>query len=187
MTRTRYKIFENEYPHFLTSTVANWLPIFSNQTVAQIILDSLKFLQTEQRLTLFAYVIMENHLHLVAAADDLAKQAANFRSYTARQIIDFYKAQNNHYMLDQLKQYKLKHKTDRDHQLWQEGTHPQQIQGEAMMRQKIEYIHLNVTGHSPPRLRQAQATIRSLSLSKATDWGQGAEWLPPEPGKTGLC
>lgn len=67
----------------------------------------------------------------------------NFRSYTARQIIDFYKARDAQHILKQLNYYKLRHKTDRAYQLWQEGTHPEQIQGEAMMHQKIEYIHYN--------------------------------------------
>lgn len=32
---------------------------------------------------------------------------------------------------------------DRTHQFWQEGSHPQAIEGEAMLRQKLEYIHNN--------------------------------------------
>jgi REP element-mobilizing transposase RayT len=108
------------------------------------VLSSLQFLHQHERLTVYAYVILENHLHLIVSADNLSKEIANFRSYTARQIIDFYKTQNAQYILKQLNYYKkLRHKTDRDYQLWQEGTHPEQIQGEAMMRQKIEYIHYN--------------------------------------------
>lgn len=101
MSRDRYKIFEDRHPHFLTSTVVNWLPIFGNPPVAQIVLDSLQFLQRHNRLTIYAYVILENHLHLVASADNLRKEIANFRSYTARQIIDCYKAQNAQYILKQ--------------------------------------------------------------------------------------
>jgi putative transposase len=144
MARSRYKIFEDCHPHFLTSTVVNWLPIFGSPAIAQIILDSLQFLQQHERLTVYAYVILENHLHLIASADDLSKEIANFRSYTARQIIDTFKAKNAQHILKQLNTYKLRHKTDRDYQLWQEGTHPQLIQGEVMMRQKIEYIHYNL-------------------------------------------
>ena len=143
MTRDRYKIFEDQQPHFFTSTVINWLPIFGRQPVAQIVLDSLEFLQAHNRLTIYAYVIMENHLHLVASSDRLSRNISNFRSYTARQIIDYFKDRNAQYILKQLNYYKLRHKTDRDYQLWQEGTHPEFIQDEAMMRQKIEYIHNN--------------------------------------------
>ncbi len=34
-------------------------------------------------------------------------------------------------------------KNDRAYQLWQEGVHPELIQSEEMMWQKIEYIHQN--------------------------------------------
>jgi hypothetical protein len=35
------------------------------------------------------------------------------------------------------------HKVDREHQVWQEGSHPELIEGEAMMLTKLEYIHRN--------------------------------------------
>ncbi|MET0006030.1 MAG: hypothetical protein ABW087_20715 [Candidatus Thiodiazotropha sp.] len=37
--------------------------------------------------------------------------------------------------------YKKAHKGDREYQFWQEGCHPESIQDDVMMRQKIEYIH----------------------------------------------
>jgi len=144
MARSRYKIFEGDvYPHFLTATIVNWLPLFSNPAIAQFTLDTLKFLQDNNRLILYAYVIMENHIHLIAMAEDLAKEMANFKSHTARLSIDFYKDQHNEFVLDQLAFHKLPHKIDRPYQFWQEGSHPKQIQNVEMMRQKVEYIHSN--------------------------------------------
>ncbi|WFE69488.1 hypothetical protein P8S54_04095 [Thiomicrospira sp. R3] len=35
------------------------------------------------------------------------------------------------------------HKVDREFQFWQEGYHPEWIQNDEMMRQKMGYIHLN--------------------------------------------
>ena len=46
-------------------------------------------------------------------------------------------------ILDQLAFYKKAHKGERAYQFWQEGVHPEIIQGEDMMRQKIDYIHQN--------------------------------------------
>ena len=143
MGRSRYKIYENQLPYFLTCTVVNWLPAFINPSIVQIILESLRFLQNEKRLTLYAYVIMENHLHLIAAADDLEKEIANFKSYTAREIIDLLKATGQRALLELLKRHKREHKRDRRYQFWQEGSHPKLIQGEAMLRQKLDYIHDN--------------------------------------------
>ncbi|MUG97640.1 transposase [Scytonema sp. UIC 10036] len=142
MGRSRYQVLGTQ-PHFLTCTIVNWIPLFSQVEIAQIILDSLKFLHQRQRLTLHAYVIMENHLHLIASAATLSKEICNFKSFTARSIIDLLKKDNNNYILNQLEFYKLKHKHDQEYQLWQEGFHPEAILNEAMFRQKLDYIHNN--------------------------------------------
>ncbi len=42
-----------------------------------------------------------------------------------------------------MKFFKLRHKTDQKYQLWQEGSHPQIMEDEGVLRQKIEYIHNN--------------------------------------------
>ena len=84
MARSRYKIVNNDYPYFLTGTVVEWLPLFLDPVVVQIILDSFQFLQKENRLLIYSYVIMENHIHLIASSQDLSKEMSNFKSYTAR-------------------------------------------------------------------------------------------------------
>lgn len=157
MTRSRYKIFSGDTaPYFVTATTLNWLPLFSNPEVVQIVFNSLKFQQDKGRITLFAYILMENHLHLVVSAPDLVKEMANFKSFTARESIDLYKAQGNKFILEQLSQHRTAYRKDRVYQFWQEGVHPKRIQDENMMRQKINYIH-----HNP---------VRRGYVDKATDW-----------------
>ena len=72
-----------------------------------------------------------------------SKEIANFKSFTARSIIDLLEKNNASYVLNQLEFHKLKHKTKQDYQLWQEGFHPQAISNEEMFRQKLDYIHHN--------------------------------------------
>ncbi len=146
MGRSRYHVLGTQ-PHFLTCTLVNWMPLFGNIEIAQIILDSLNFLQCQQRLILYGYVIMENHLHLIASAANLSKEIGNFKSFTARSIIDLLHKNNATYILNQLEFHKLKHKTKQDYQLWQEGFHPQAIFDEEMFRQKLHYIHNNPVQH----------------------------------------
>ncbi len=64
MGRTRYKIYDKDAAHFLTATVVNWIPLFSNPDHAQTILDALRYLVEQERWTLYAYVVMENHVHI---------------------------------------------------------------------------------------------------------------------------
>ncbi|MHC4401681.1 MAG: transposase [Planctomycetota bacterium] len=91
MTRTRYKTFETEYPYFITSTINGWLPVFTRPESADIVFDSWRYLQTERDLRLFAYVILDNHLHVIVSAPELPRVIQSFKSYTARQIIELLK------------------------------------------------------------------------------------------------
>ncbi len=157
MARSRYKILENEVPHFLTCTVVRWLPLFSQPSLAEIVLNSLTFLQKEKRIALYAYVLMENHLHLVASSGELSKEIGDFKSFTARVIIDHMEATGMYALLREMQIAKLGHKKDRQYQCWQEGSHPQAIEGKSMMRQKIEYIHY----YNP---------VRRGYINDPTDW-----------------
>lgn len=143
MGRSRYKIYEPTHPHFITCTVLHWIPIFTNKESVQIVFESLQYLQCNHNLNLYAYVILENHLHLVASSDDIAKDIARFKSYTAREILNLLKKRNIKTILDQLEFYKKAHKVDREFQLWQEGIQPKLIQSEQMMIDRINYIHNN--------------------------------------------
>jgi len=44
MSRSRYRIFETEYPYFITNTIVAWLPVFAYPQFARIIFDSWRFL-----------------------------------------------------------------------------------------------------------------------------------------------
>ncbi|MDX2212162.1 MAG: transposase [Oculatellaceae cyanobacterium bins.114] len=142
MGRSRYHFLEN-HPHFLTCTVVNWLPLFSNPKIVQILFDSLNFLCDRQRIVIHGYVVMENHLHLIASSNHLSKEIKAFKSFTARLIIDWLQANNRQYWLTQLAFYKQFHKFDQDYQVWQEGSHPQALLTAEMFQQKLEYVHHN--------------------------------------------
>jgi len=143
MSRTRYHIFDDTYPHFMTCTVVAWLPVFTQPDFAKIVLDSWRFLQAEREIDIMAYVIMENHLHWIAAGPQLARRVGEFKSFTAKHILAEMEQRGYRTQLQELSFYKQRHKVDQDYQLWQEGSHPQQISSEAMMWQKIEYSHNN--------------------------------------------
>jgi len=143
MTRSRYRIFETEYPYFMTCTIVGWLPVFTRPEAVQILFDCWRFLQGNKNLTLYGYVVLENHLHLVASAPDLPGVMKSFKMFTARQIIDLLERHGAQVILRQLRAHKLAHKTQSDYQVWQEGSHPKQIGSKEMMLQKLEYMHNN--------------------------------------------
>ena len=103
MTRSRYRIYEDYYPYFLTCTIVGWLPVFTRPEAAQIVFDCWRFLRSNKNLTLYGYVLLENHLHLIASAPDLANVMKSFKMYTARQILDLLKRHGAHVLLRQLR------------------------------------------------------------------------------------
>ena len=142
MGRSRYKITNPEMLHFITLTVLHWIPVFTRQETVNILLESIKFL-AKDGLKVYAYVILENHCHFVIQSKQLDRDIAHYKSYTAKQMIQYLSNNNVKQILEQLAFYKKAHKNDRAYQFWQEGVHPELIQNDEMMRQKINYIHLS--------------------------------------------
>jgi REP element-mobilizing transposase RayT len=143
MGRSRYVITEPDKPHFMTCTVMEWLPVFTRPQTVQVILDSWRYQREHEGLRLYGYVILENHLHFIAQAPDLRQCVSRFKSFTARQIIDYLKAQQVDRLLTRLRFSKRAHKVDREFQFWQEGVHAELVLSAAMMREKLNYIHFN--------------------------------------------
>lgn len=143
MGRSRYKVFEETYPHFVTCTVIHWIPIFTRIESTNIIFESLKYLQKSDNLKIYSYVILENHLHMIISSDDISKTMKKFKSFTAKELIKLLQKSNAKTILDQLAFYKKAHKTQTTYQVWQEGFQPKLIKDEKMMIERINYIHNN--------------------------------------------
>ena len=106
MGRSRYKIYNPQQPHFLTSTIVNWIPIFTRPTTVKILLNSFQYLQKQHQLRLYGFVVLENHLHWLAQSENLPKEISCFKSYTAKMIIRHLEEQRQYKLLRQLSFYK---------------------------------------------------------------------------------
>jgi putative transposase len=143
MTRTRYRIFDNAYPYFMTCTIVGWQAVFTRPEAVKILFDSWDFLRKDKDFRLYGYVVLENHLHLIATAPQLANAMKSFKMYTARQIVDLLEAHGAKVLLRQLRALKRRHKTHSEYQVWEEGNKPKRIGTPEVMLQKLEYIHNN--------------------------------------------
>ena len=108
MTRSRYRIYETEFPYFMTCTLVGWLPVFTRPEAVEIIFDSWNFLRMNMAFTLYGYVILENHLHLIASAPKLAGAMKSFKMYTATQIIALLERHTAQVLLRQFRALKLR-------------------------------------------------------------------------------
>jgi len=141
--RSRYKITKEDCIYFITSSIVWFIPVFTSQKYFDILIESFKFCQSEKGLKIYAFTILDNHFHAIVSALQLSTIIQSFKSYTAKQIIEQLKKDDKRWLLNIFAWLKKQHKDKSEHQVWQEGFHPQLIISEEMLIQKIEYIHYN--------------------------------------------
>ena len=131
--RSRYKIAELEAPHCITYTIVGWLPVFTWAKYLDIITAALTFCRQQRGLRRHAYVILDNHLHLMVCADTLCQVIRDFKRHTAKEILAVARQDDKLWLLKQFEFFKSVQKGDSQNQVWQEGFHPQAIITEDML------------------------------------------------------
>jgi REP element-mobilizing transposase RayT len=129
-------------PHFMTCTVYHWAPVFTRPDTVAILLDGFDYLMGEG-LVVYAYVVLDNHVHFIARSPNLEKTITRLKYNTGRLLLKFLNDHNVRVMLDHFDFYPRGRKDERDVQFWQESVHPELIINDAMMAEKIRYIHEN--------------------------------------------
>ncbi|MFU8845089.1 MAG: REP-associated tyrosine transposase [Bacteroidales bacterium] len=130
-----------EYILFFTASVHNWNLLLENEKYKKIILESLKFLTENERIFLYGFVIMPNHIHLVWKIKEghkLQNVQRDFLKYTA-QIIKYDLRETNPSFLERFR----KSGKDRHYQFWQRNSFNKRIFNRTVLEQKLNYIHNN--------------------------------------------
>jgi REP element-mobilizing transposase RayT len=141
--RSRYKITDKDGFYFITSTIVEWIPVFTNKPYFDLMIESFSYCRQHKGLQLFGYVIVDNHFHAVVGGSNLSRTIADLKKFTAKTILAQLQQDNKAWLLNQLAYYKKRHKVHSDHQVWQEGYHPELIISAEMLTQKLDYIHYN--------------------------------------------
>ncbi len=141
--RSRYLVRDSSLAHFITCTVVHWLPVFTHAARFDILIDALKFSREKKGLKIYSWVILDNHLHAILAAPDLARVIMEFKRYTALKLIEQLEREKCNWLLHQLAFAKARHKHASEHQFWQESSHAHALAGDAIMERTIAYIHNN--------------------------------------------
>jgi REP element-mobilizing transposase RayT len=163
-------VFEGteHYPYFITMTVVEWLPVFTSEKYCRILTDAFVKGREVAGLQIFAWVILDNHLHAIVKAPDLRKTLQTWKSHTARGVIDQLAADGRKAILDQLAFYRKKSRTGSQYQLWQDGYRPKIIDTDEIWDQKVDYIHYN------PVKRGLVSHPEDWRYSSAHEWRENA-------------
>ena len=144
---TGYKIGKDDSAYFLTFQVVGWVDLFTRQVYRDIVVESIKYCQTNKGLNLFAYVIMSNHVHLLAQSEqnDLSGFVRDFKNYTSKKILEFVLGDNEsrREWMEVVFAYHGKLKSKQTYQIWTHESHAEQVFSQQFIEQKVNYIHQN--------------------------------------------
>ena len=129
------------YIQFYTATCLEWKHCLANNYHKQIIIEALQHRVKANQLIVYGFVIMPNHFHILwRISDDLLREhfQRDFMKFTARSILNFMKMNNN-----PLHNNLLVNAADRKFQLWERNALSVDIFSEAVLLQKLHYIHNN--------------------------------------------
>ena len=86
---SKYKVSDSTIPHFVTFSVVGWIDVFSREQYKEIMVESLQYCVEQKGLTLHAWVIMTNHVHLVISSKNakLEELVRDIKKFTSKQSI----------------------------------------------------------------------------------------------------
>ena len=149
MSADNYIIADQNAVYFLTFSVVDWINVFTRTEYRFEITDSLNFCIKNKGLTVYAWCLMSNHLHLVCQARNNARMSEiirDFKKFTSKSIIKLIQKipeSRRDWMLYRF-QYAGKYDNRiKNFKFWQETNHAVLLDTNEKIDQRINYTHEN--------------------------------------------
>lgn len=155
-----YKINDQQELYYLTyATVVphssiGRVDVFTRRRYAEIVIDSLSHCVENKGLIIYSWVIMSNHVHLIARSEkeplsDILRDHKKFVSGNIITSIKDHPESRRNWMLCQSEFIEdfssagKKNRNNTNYQFWQQENHPIVLYSNEVMQQKLDYIHNN--------------------------------------------
>lgn len=146
---SKYKVTDSTIPHFVTFSVVGWIDVFSREHYKSIMVDSLRYCIEQKGLTLYAWVIMTNHVHLIISSKNarLEELVRDIKKFTSKQIIKAIsenpEESRKEWMLNMFRFTGTGNKNNKEYQFWKQDYHPVELTTNEMLVQRLQYLHEN--------------------------------------------
>lgn len=147
---SKYKIRDQDKLYFITTSVVQWVDVFTRPVYKDIIVESLVYCQVNKGLEIYAWCIMTNHIHLIvgrngdSSIEDIIRDFKKFTSVKiCREIENNLKESRRDWLLWIFKRTAEKSNKHQKYQFWQRDFHPIELNTNHLMDQKLQYIHNN--------------------------------------------
>ncbi len=137
--------------HYITFNTVDWIDVFIKPVYKQIIAHTLNEFIIHKGLTVFAWCLMSNHLHLLLQAKDgtgLSIIERDFKKITANRILEAIQMEpelRREWMLWRFEHFTHSLKKIEKYQVWQSCSNPEFVDFKEpfKVREHLGYIHEN--------------------------------------------
>jgi REP element-mobilizing transposase RayT len=145
---TGYQIKNQDALYFMTFQVVDWIDIFTRKIYKDILIDSFKYSIENKGFQLFAYVIMSNHVHIIANSSigTLSDNIRDLKKFSSRNISDTMQTideSRKEWILNRFRINAAQRKSVKNYQLWTHENHAVELYSDKFITEKINYIHEN--------------------------------------------
>ena len=139
--------------YFTTSTVIDWMDVFTRPLYKQIIVESLKYCQAQKGLEIYAWVLMTNHLHMIVSIESnqstntISDVLRDFKKFTSKAIVkaiqDNPAESRKEWLLNRFWFRGVNDSKIKNYKFWQDGSYIETIYSYEFYKEKLNYIHMN--------------------------------------------
>ncbi|MGN6647993.1 MAG: transposase [Cytophaga sp.] len=129
------------HPEFFTGTILNWQKLLKPEKYKSAILEELTFMVHSNKIILYAFCIMDNHIHLIWQFKGDKHPSIIKRSFFTRTAHHFKKdLKVNH---PNVLEYFRSTQEDRKYHFWERRSLGINLFTDKIFEQKLDYIHSN--------------------------------------------
>lgn len=147
----RERFYENPAAYFITFNVVDWVDLFIRPVYKQIVVHSLNHFIEHKGLSVFAWSLMTNHLHLLVQARggySMGEIENEYKSFTTQKILEDLSVEPDIRRQWILERFELCSNTMgslKKFQLWQNSSNPVYIdlKKTRTLIEYIQYVHDN--------------------------------------------
>ena len=127
--------------YFWTDTIKDWRYLLKDDLYKNIILDCWRELVNRKKITIYGFVIMPNHLHVIwemLEANGKEMPYASFNKFTSHQFLKNLRTIEPAYLSDFIED-----DGERKHRFWQRDPLAVGVGSKEIFEQKLDYTHFN--------------------------------------------
>ena len=136
--------------YFTTTTVVDWMDVFTRPRYKHIIVESLEYCQANKGLDIYAWVLMTNHLHMIvgtSGAASIGDVLRDFKKFTSKGIVkaiqENEQESRQEWLLNRFRFRAANDKKITNFKFWQDDNYVENIISYDFYKQKLDYIHEN--------------------------------------------